>query len=474
MIAAARKHAASGTEIAAMATPQFALNEPLTDAQMAQVRAVAEGWVQSGLSTQRCDRARAEEAVRQVYRTAGLEEPRQIVWMDSPMGGVFAVALMMNAAALQGQRTHQLVDRLRSQATAQLRGELESQLGARTFRWLSFQLNALIPDGTHPERFKDPDDYFDFYLLGDWLRSRMERRRRGPGDVDELDRNPLPDMRDCMWWRMVQERRGAAEVAHELDDVWDHVWCELEAHLGEQLDEQRHRQLEDPLKGQLGDDVWTEVVGREMSLWRGWTELATLSCAFPLAGLKNSPRLDALSEAFRAVGWWWPMPDAAVLTDRPTVIRRDREGRLHAENGPALVYVDGFRLYAWHGIRMPADVVECAWSVQQIMTEPDAEVRLCAIERMGWDEFVRNARLTEVDQCPDPANPGQRLLLYDVPPTVLYSPVRVLIRANATVERDGSRDAFGLMVPTDCATALSAAAWTSTSPGPNTRIWGID
>jgi len=40
-----------------MATPQFALNEPLTDAQMAQVRAVAEGWVQSGLSTQRCDRA---------------------------------------------------------------------------------------------------------------------------------------------------------------------------------------------------------------------------------------------------------------------------------------------------------------------------------------------------------------------------------------------------------------------------------
>jgi hypothetical protein len=168
------------------------------------------------------------------------------------------------------------------------------------------------------------------------------------------------------------------------------------------------------------------------------------------------------------------MPDAAVLTDRPTVIRRDREGRLHAENGPALVYADGFRLYAWHGIRMPADVVECAWSVQQIMTEPDAEVRLCAIERMGWDEFVRNARLTEVDQCPDPANPGQRLLLYDVPPTVLYSPVRVLIRANATVERDGSRDAFGLMVPTDCATALSAAAWTSTSPGPNTRIWGID
>ena len=84
------------------------------------------------------------------------------------------------------------------------------------------------------------------------------------------------------------------------------------------------------------------------------------------------------------------------------------------------------------------------------MAERDYERRLCAIERMGWDEFVRDARLTEVGQCPDPADPGRRLLVYDIPSTVLYCPVRVLICTNATAERGGTRHAFGLMVSTDC------------------------
>jgi len=67
-----------------MATPQFALNEPLTDAQMAQVRAVAEGWVQSGLSTRRCDRARAEE-------TSQVRKLSSRRWHAVCPGGVFPV-----------------------------------------------------------------------------------------------------------------------------------------------------------------------------------------------------------------------------------------------------------------------------------------------------------------------------------------------------------------------------------------------
>jgi hypothetical protein len=42
---------------------------------------------------------------------------------------------------------------------------------------------------------------------------------------------------------------------------------------------------------------------------------------------------------------------------------------------------------------------------------------------------------------------------------VLDLPVRVLVCTNATTERDGSRHTFGLTIPTDCRTALSAAAW---------------
>jgi hypothetical protein len=36
----------------------------------------------------------------------------------------------------------------------------------------------------------------------------------------------------------------------------------------------------------------------------------------------------------------------------------------------------------------------------------------------------------------------------------------VLVAHNATRERDGSRHTFGLTTPTDCRTAIAAAAWT--------------
>jgi hypothetical protein len=45
----------------------------------------------------------------------------------------------------------------------------------------------------------------------------------------------------------------------------------------------------------------------------------------------TTPRLDAVCAACREVDSWWPMNEAVVLTDRPTVI-----------SGPAVAYADGY------------------------------------------------------------------------------------------------------------------------------------
>ena len=64
---------------------------------------------------------------------------------------------------------------------------------------------------------------------------------------------------------------------------------------------------------------------------------------------------------------------------------------------------------------------------------------------MGWDQFAKAAGLKLVDQAPDPANPGQVLSPYDVPRKVLNLKVRVLVCANATRERGGTRRTFAEM-----------------------------
>jgi hypothetical protein len=73
--------------------------------------------------------------------------------------------------------------------------------------------------------------------------------------------------------------------------------------------------------------------------------------------------LEALEDAVARLGWWWPQFDAAILTDRPTILARDGQGRLHAEHGPALTWADGYTLHAVHGVRVPVHVVQAPQTI---------------------------------------------------------------------------------------------------------------
>jgi hypothetical protein len=218
----------------------------------------------------------------------------------------------------------------------------------------------------------------------------------------------------------------------------------------------------------LAESLWNNLSSAISPFLDGWA-LAYSTSVPALAGLATPAWLDQLCSVSRAAEWFWPMTGAVVLTDRPTLIRRDGQGRLHRDDGPALAYADGFAVHAWHGLQVPAALIEDGWSVEQIMREPDVAIRRCAIERMGWEQFVTTTGLTQIDHCVDPANSGRQLRLYDAPPTLLDEPVRILLCTNVTAERDATRHTFGLVVPIDCDTALAAATW---MPSPTEGEYG--
>ena len=150
-----------------------------------------------------------------------------------------------------------------------------------------------------------------------------------------------------------------------------------------------------------------------------------------------------------------------IVSDRQSSIHVDQQNRLHHDTGPARSWGDGWAIWAWHGVRVPQSLIEDGWPVERILREPNAEIRRCAIERLGWDRFVVDAGLARVgDPVPDPGNPDHELALYDVPEAIYDAPVRVLICDNATPERDGTRRRFGLTVPASIDNPVAAAAWT--------------
>ncbi|WGW12698.1 hypothetical protein LWF01_02705 [Saxibacter everestensis] len=340
-------------------------NGKLTDHDLALIQAEIDRWVRVALSTERCDRPKAEAAVNETYRTAGLEPPKAIIWMDSPMGGICALGVLSQLGGqLRGQLGGQLRGQLRDQLRGQLGGQLWGQLGGQ-------------------------------------------------------------------------------------------LWGQLGGQLGGQLRGQLGDQLGDQLGGQLqnvyyyGLDTWYEA------FW-----MAYYGQALRVAGLPESDRLTAVTSAVEGIGWWYATPEVAFLTERPTRLARDNQGRLHNEDGPALQYADGYSLSAWHGTRLPEDFFAHEWDVDRIFAEENTEVRRCAIERYGWDRFA--AHMTQVGETvPDPGNSPHTLTLYDLPERLqdtYEEKVRILLCTNGSPEADGTRHRFGLVCRGHETDALSAAA----------------
>jgi len=154
-----------------------------------------------------------------------------------------------------------------------------------------------------------------------------------------------------------------------------------------------------------------------------------------------------------------------VISARPAEVHTEtwdparKTVRLHCAGGPALKFRDGWQVHAWHGRRVPAWVTESP-TVEQITGENNTEIRRCAIEALGWPQFITQARLERIGRAaPDPGNPGRHLALYDVPETLWGSPVRLLLMTNGSAERDGTRRQYAETVAASCRTPVEAAAW---------------
>ncbi len=216
-------------------------------------------------------------------------------------------------------------------------------------------------------------------------------------------------------------------------------------------------QVWDQVRGQVGDQVWGQVRdavwGQHEAGYLGWCD------AMQLIGVNLD--VAGLSTVARNAGWWWPMRDTVILTDRPDTLHRDPQGRLHCETGPALRYRDGWAIHAIHGVRVPADLIEHGWDVARILEEGNAEVRRAAIELTGWEHFISDSGLTLVASAPDPGNPPHELELYDLPDRLrdMYDDqARILLCTNGSVEPDGTRRRYGLPVPAHHNDPVAAAA----------------
>ena len=73
----------------------------LTDEQIARFPEFVERWKKIGLSTERADRSKAEQAAKDAYKEANLTPPELIIWCDSPLSLPIVDSILKKRASVR-------------------------------------------------------------------------------------------------------------------------------------------------------------------------------------------------------------------------------------------------------------------------------------------------------------------------------------------------------------------------------------
>jgi hypothetical protein len=371
--------------------------ESLTAEQAAELPSFREQWRAVGLSTAPIHADAARRAVRELYRAGDVVEPLAVITLASPMACLIARAIVERLTNKKLGDNQRLV--LEKKLRGQLRGQLRDQLWDQLWDRLRDQLWDQLWDrlrGQFGDQLRDQ--------LGDQLRDQLR------------------------------------------DQLGDRLRGQLGDQLRDQLGDQLRDQFGDQLRDQLGDQNLLQdsyFIGGQDAFWLAFYEYGER------IGVRFEQRTKAHFEAYKAYalscGWMYPYKSIAFVSDRPAEIHFDAQRRLHCSTGMAVKFRDVWGLHAWHGLRVPADIIERKdFSPADVEGQPNAELRRVLLEReyggrTGFELYLtaRDARVIATDELH-----GQPRRLLEV--TVAGAKLRVIEVLNGSLEPDGTRRKFHL------------------------------
>lgn len=132
-----------------------------------------------------------------------------------------------------------------------------------------------------------------------------------------------------------------------------------------------------------------------------------------------------------------------MVSDRPETLRVDEQNRPHCDDGPFCRWRDGSALYAWHGVRTPAWIIEHPELITpaKIEAESNAEVRCVEMEKYGLYRYLQDSGAQEIHR-------DEFGVLYRKADWLLGDMMVVEV-ANSTPESDGSFRKYVLRVNRD-------------------------
>ena len=273
---------------------------------MASALQIRAAWLEQLLSTAPAERARAEHGVRRLYGAAGLPDPQYFVWFESPCTASRAIASLL---APHDPDWAERLERL-SHADDSEQSLERARSALREGMRLTHGSEATAAMGAP---------------LGSHLQHRGEPSRLALGFINE--RFDLVD--DPM------ELFGAHDDEDELQRAESRYWGSVRG----------------ALPSVLHCSTTGSLIGS--SFFEDYSFSMMADDAHRVGTRETPPMMAAAWETARAGGMWWPFEHGAILCERPAELHVNEQRLLHRGDGPAAVFRDGWRVYAWNGKAVP-------------------------------------------------------------------------------------------------------------------------
>jgi uncharacterized protein DUF6745 len=416
--------------------------DKLTTAQRERLAAVKQEWTGIGLSCEPANYSAGEEVIAKYYAKMKLPRPT-FVRLSSPAACELAANVWLNsslpkdlAKLVKGKEFKVPAVKEGKEFSLNMADELASKLNAR-----------LYEDGVCKQMEKKFMDEMLDELVG------------GVGGKLRLVSIPLQDTLEKQANEKKKLQAFKLDAAHLRSDSHSRatllnrvVAALVHKFAGRSISAARINELTSNLKF----DTQPMFVANRWGAghWSGWEAFYAFIREI---GVKfDDPDEEALTDWMtlsKNIGWWGPWPGVCFVSDRTEEVNFDAEGRLHAENGPAVKYRDGWGVYYLHGVEVPGEWLEDRkqLTAKIALTWQNLEQRRVAVELIGWAKILSDPSLKAkiIDEDGDP----QIGTLLEVKLPDLERPCR-FVKVQCGTGRE-----FAVGVPREVNTALEAQAW---------------
>ena len=289
--------------------------EKLTQEQEARFPEFVDRWMKIGLSTEKADHAKAEDAIARAYQVAGLTPTSHIVWCGSPL----SLAI----------------------------------------------IDTILRDGSVQNSVRDS--------VWDSVRTSV-----GTSVWNSVGTSVWNSVRNSVWNSV-----GASVWNSVRDSVGTSVWNSVRDSVGTSVG----ASVRASVRASVGASVRDSVYGQQDAGW-----LSFYSYFLEVLDIKDCEKLKPLMDLAEHSNWWIPRANLVYCSEKPIKCEVDERGRLHSLNGMAIEYIDGFGVFAIHGVvfkeELHKKVSSNSMLAKDILQIENMEQRMVALKLRGPEQLL--------------------------------------------------------------------------------------